>query len=413
MKKFIFFFISVIVFLVPLFASSSDSNRKISIPVSVPGGELTQEALDEIREGCRKAATGERALAMKHFMHAIPGVQSTSLSEDLRRGKTELDANRKEGDGESSGGLRFFQMREDTDAKGLCMLYLPGVTEKSWLEPYLKDPRWMREDLPEKIRALSAEVTDLPSIQPANLVASSRPGDLSGWVSQREGRGKVIVFLNLIHEYCRQFLKSESNRVLTPGWKKNVDERALEWLVSMHRMGHGMGPLAVRVGDTSKVVAVDVALGESHLLLEEIKADALSVLSGLRHAENDKAFAIPSSHLVATYTIYLLARAFPISSPGTKPFRVILLTLLNDGGLRFDLSLRKIVPDAIRMRNSLKSLLQKVVRIQAKGDEAEAVKFIESMEKKSAKADFPDGMRIETRPRIEMVAEIDSGESSE
>jgi len=293
------------------------------------------------------------------------------------------------------------------------MLYRPGVTAESWLEPYLKDTRWMREDLPEKIQALSAELTDLPPIHLVNLVASSRPEDLSYWLFQGDERGKVLVFLNLIHEYCRQFLKTESQRVLTPGWKKNVDERALEWLVSMHRMGHGMGPLAVRTGDTDKVVAVDIALGKNHLLLEEIKADALSVLSGFRQSENDKAFPIPASHLVATYTIYLLARAFPISSPGTKPFRVILLTLLNDGGLRFDLSLRKIVPDAIRMRNSLKSLLQKVVRIQAKGDEAEAVKFIESMEKKSAKADFPDGMRIETRPRIEMVAEIDSGESSE
>lgn len=417
MKKIIVITLLTSGLLSPLGASSPESARKFSVPVPVPAGLLTPEALSAIQKGCRMISSGKSAETVKIFKKALQGIQSPLLKGDIRfaAGKTSPEDSESTPRGERDGDaeLRFSCTPEKKGAGASCFLYFLLRQSQSWLGPYLKDPNWMREDLPGKIRGVSAPGEYLPPIQPATLVASSRPEELSAMVSRRDGGGRILVFVNLIHEYCRQFLKKGAQKVFTESWLKNVDEKALLWLVCMRRMAHGMGPLAVRKGNSFEVVAVDVALGKSHFPLEEIKADVMSLLSGLRLAEKSKDFPVPASHLIATYSIYLLARSFPASDPSTKPFRAILLKLVNEGGLRFDLGVQKLIPDALRMRKSLKSMLQKVIRIQDSGSEEDAVSFLKALMKKAEKADLPAGLIMKSPPLPELVVEIDSGESSE
>ncbi len=375
----------------------------VVVKVSVPPTLLSPDALSEIESACRLIASGESPRAAAALQKAVTGTRSTALAADLSVAAARLLSTQNPPPPPSLTGdhdvdAYFFLVTTKADAAPKAFFCLPLNQADVWLTPYLKEPLRLRPDLPENLSGITADISALPAVIPVDLVAASAPGALSAWIPDHGGSGKVVVFRNLIAAYARDHLQKAAVKVLPAAWSRCVDGKALEWLVAMRRLAHGLGPVAVQKGAGAGIISVTESLKDTARALEIIKADGLALLSGVRLAREQDEFGVSAEKIIATFVIYLLDRALHGSGDPARAFGIILTQLVTDGGIRMDLKSGRLIPDSRLITESMRKLVQRVVRIQGSGTEAEARELLEGKLNRATAQDhfvalFPLGLK--------------------
>ena len=357
-------------------AAAAQEGRR-EIVVSVPAAVVAAPVVSAVNEACRLLAAKKLSESAAALRRAAEGTESASLRKSLTAAADALLAAADPSAGTPvSGDLGkepLFVLppgKKDEPRRGCLCLPLPR--EDVWLTTYLEDPSRLRPDLPENLPGESADIAALPPVRMVDLIAAAAPESLSAWFAGSAGSGVVLVFRNLISAYCRDHLSKAAKKALAAAWAPRVDAKALEWLVAMHRVAHGMGPLAVEDAAGAQMVSVASRLEGASQLLEAIKADGLALLAGLRLAGEKKDFGPSVAQLTATYVIFLMDRAFSSAGKQAVAFRTVFLLLVADGAVRLDLKSGRVLPDPQRLRDSMKKLLARVIRVQGSGSLAEA-----------------------------------------
>ncbi|MBN1197490.1 MAG: hypothetical protein JXA62_08800 [Candidatus Aminicenantes bacterium] len=376
----IIFFVAVwfVRLAVPLTAAD---DSLLIVKVSVPGSIFSSQALTNVEAACRHLAlnqTAESAAALRRAaeeMPASPLIADLKTAADLLVPASGESMTKPKSSG--AGSVPFFALMPGNEhSPPRAFLGIPLPREQVWLTPYLEEPARLRPDLPEKMPGVSADMTALPAVRMVDLVAASHAESLSAWITSPDGSGMVAVFRNLVVAYGRDHLEKTAPDVLSAPWSRHVDEKALEWLVAMHRVAHGLGPLAVRKDTGEEMVSVASEMGGNARRLETIKADGLAFLAGLRLARTQTGFGLSAEKITATYVMYLLDRTLHGSTEQKKALQPLLSQMIADGGIRMDLKSGRLIPDSRRMRESVKKMVQRVVQIQGNGSAKEAEELL-------------------------------------
>lgn len=353
----------------------------LTVKVSVSSSFFNSQALSDLDAACRHLALNQTAESAAALRRAAEGMPASTLIADLKTAANllapasgELMTKPEAGDPGSDPFFALLPGNENSPPKAFLGIPLPR--EQVWLTPYLEEPARLRPDLPEKMPGVSADMTALPPVRMVDLVAASEAESLSAWIPRPDGSGMVAVFRNLVVAYGRDHLKKSAPEVLSTAWSGHVDDKALEWLVAMHRVAHGLGPVAVQKDAGEEMVSVTSEMGANAGLLETIKADGLAFLAGLRLARTQAGFGLSAEKVTATYVMYLLDRTLHGSAEQKKALQPLLSQMIADGGIRMDLKSGRLIPDSRRMRESVKKMVQRVVRIQGNGSVKEAEELL-------------------------------------
>ena len=371
---------------------SGEEAANIEVRVSLPAALLDKQVLAEVEAACRFLAEKNLREAEAALRRAATGAGSAVLGKNLTAAADAVSRPagtfRPVAEPGEIGPEPFFALAprgKGDPPEGLFCLPLPR--EENWMVPFLEDPSRLRQDLPERISGVTADMSALPRVYMADLAAAEAPGRLSAWVDHPAHPGMVVVFRNLVAAYCDQRLQKLSKRVLAAPWSGKVDAKSLAWLVAMTRVAHGLGPVALEKESGKGIESVASRLKENAPLVEAIKAEALALISGLRLAESEKDFAVTAAGLTATFVIYLLDRVRRFSGESASPFALIANQLIKEGGIRLDLQSGRVIPDRRKIRASMKKLVKRMVRIQGSGSDEEADDFFSRKEKADSKED--------------------------
>lgn len=382
---------SVSLILILMFAGapgivSGEDAAKIEVRTALPAGVMDKPALSGLEEACRhldgknpqEAAAALRRAASGSLSAAL-GKNLTAAADAVTRPAGRFPPVTERGE---IGSDPFFVLRsrgKGEPPEGFFCRPLPR--EENWMIQFLEDPSRLRQDLPEHMSGVTADMSALPRVHMVDLVVAEAPGSLSAWVNHPDDPGMVVVFRNLVSAYCDQRLKKLGELVLAEPWPGKVDAKAFEWLVAMTRVAHGLGPVALEKESGKGLISVASRLEDKAPLAEAIKAEALALISGLRLAESESDFGVSAAGLTATFVIYLLDRARRFSGDGSNPFSIIERQLIKDGGIRLDLQSGRIIPDRRNIKASMKKTLKRMVRIQGSGSDADAEDFFSRKEK--------------------------------
>jgi hypothetical protein len=211
----------------------------------------------------------------------------------------------------------------------------------------------------------------------AKAIAYSHPGD--EWIKTNFGT-KVVLLKNLMGAKFDTILTKIAEQVLSKDQLAYVSKEMFFNEILNHELGHGIGPINV-VDASGKRTAVDIAksLKEYGSALEEAKADTMSVYNMLYSIDKgllkgDKVEL--EKQLFATYLagIFRTIR-FGTASAHGKGMLVQLNHLKENGAIT-------ITPEGIainfeKARPAFKSIVEKIITIQAKGDYEGAKSLIE------------------------------------
>ncbi|HDP94897.1 MAG TPA: hypothetical protein ENN40_06010 [Candidatus Aminicenantes bacterium] len=381
------------------------------VKAAVPESVLSGRVLSNVEAACRYLAMNQAAEAAAALHRAAGEMPVSSLAADLKTAAHLLESDSSvtvvNPGANVTGTNPFFVLllgNEHSSTRAfLCLPLPPGEV---WLTPYLEEPARLRPDLPEKLPGVSADMAALPAVRLVDLVAASHAESLSAWIPCRDGSGMVAVFRNLVVAYGRDHLKKSAAGVLSAAWSRHVDVKALEWLVAMHRVAHGLGTVAVENDTGEGMVSVASQLGENAHLLETIKADGLAFLAGLRLAGTLSGFGISTQKITATYVMFLLDRALHGRGGQMKALRALLSQLIADGGIRLDLKSCRLILDSRRMQVSIKKMVQQVVRIQGNGSVKEAEGLLAAGATQAGKHDLLVAMMPRGMAGFRLVAQV-------
>jgi len=358
----------------------------IEVRVSLPADVVGPPTLTGLQEACRHLSEKDPPAAAAALRRAAEGIQATVLGKNLIAAANAVTrpAGRFTPVSERGeiGSDPFFVLRspgKKQPPEGFFCRPLPR--EENWMIQYLEDPSRLREDLPERMSGVTADMSALPRVHMVDLVVAEAPGRLSAWVNHPADPGMVVVFRNLVSAYCDQRLKKLGELVLAEPWSKKVDAKALEWLVAITRVAHGLGPVALEQETGKGMVSVASRLEDKALPVEAVKAEGLALIAGLRLAEAEKDLGVSAAGFTATFVIYLLDRVRGFSGDASNPFAVIERQLIKEGGIRLDLQSGRVIPDRRKLKAAMTKMLKRMVRSQGSGSDADAQDFFAPKEK--------------------------------
>lgn len=208
-------------------------------------------------------------------------------------------------------------------------------------------------------------------------IAYSHPSD--DWIKKYFGT-KVVLLKNLMGAKFDTILTKIAKEVLSADQLPYISKEMFFNEIVNHELGHGIGPINV-VDASGKRTDLDVskALKDYGSALEEAKADTISVYNMLYSIDNglikgDKAKL--ERELFATYLagVFRTIR-FGTASAHGKGMLLQLNHLKEQGAIVLS-------PDSIRLnfekaRGAFKSLVEKILTVQARGDYEKAKALIE------------------------------------
>jgi hypothetical protein len=148
--------------------------------------------------------------------------------------------------------------------------------------------------------------------------------------------------------------------------------------VLMHEVTHGLGPGKIRAQDSSETT-VQKMLKETYSTLEECKADVGGMYT---FAQLCNQGVFPSALEPGIYPTFLggIFRSvrFGASEAHGKANMIAFNYITEQGGYTYDAATQKFAVNASKIRAAVKQLFGELLTIQAEGNYARAVAFIEN-----------------------------------
>ncbi len=192
----------------------------------------------------------------------------------------------------------------------------------------------------------------------------------------RQAKGSKKVMLKNIHEAkFEKLLKPIASLVLDNNELTYVTFNGFFNHTLMHEISHGVGPgLITKDG---KKTEVKKELKETYSKIEECKADVLGMFNNILMIEKG---VYPKGFDKEIYTTFLAgifrSVRFGISEAHGAGNAIIYNYLLEKGGYQYDENTQKVKVNFNKINESVKSLAELILTIQAKGDYKAAVDLV-------------------------------------
>lgn len=192
----------------------------------------------------------------------------------------------------------------------------------------------------------------------------------------RQAKGSKKVMLKNMHEAkFEKLLKPIADIVLDAEQTKYVTFNGFFNHTLMHEISHGVGPGLITIN--GKQTEVKKELKETYSKIEECKADVLGMFNNILMIEKGVYPKESDKEIYVTFLAGIFRSVrFGISEAHGAGNAIIYNYILEKGGFEFDEKTQKVKVNFDKIYNSIKSLAEEILLIQAKGDYNASVAFV-------------------------------------
>ncbi|WP_395390928.1 hypothetical protein WBP07_10200 [Novosphingobium sp. BL-8A] len=205
----------------------------------------------------------------------------------------------------------------------------------------------------------------------------------------REAKGaKKVILSNVLGAKFDLILKPMGALVLVPAQAGLVDRKYMQLETLFHELSHSLGPGTIVVN--GEKTTVDKALKEQNSAIEEAKADVAGVWDLLLMMQKGELPVAEKPQLFATYMVgvFRAVRFGAVEAHG-KGAALQYGYLRAKGAFTYDPATQRFTVDDAKMEAGLRDLLHDMLMLQARGDYAGTIAFMDRW----AKLD-PDAERV-------------------
>jgi hypothetical protein len=184
----------------------------------------------------------------------------------------------------------------------------------------------------------------------------------------REAKGsKNVLLKNVMQAKFNLILAPMADYVLFPRQSRFLGEEVFVYFILFHELSHGLGPGIISKNGEETTSAAE--LKELFWVLEEAKADLMSVYNLLFMMEKGEFSATERDKLLSTYFVNLFrTMRFGLTDTYSRAAALQYRAILAHGGCRFEPSKRRFTLDFTRLAEAVENLLQQILLLQARGD---------------------------------------------
>lgn len=193
----------------------------------------------------------------------------------------------------------------------------------------------------------------------------------------REAKGaKEVILSNVLGAKFDLILKPMGALVLAPAQAGLVDRKYMQLETLFHELSHSLGPGSIVVN--GEKTTVDKALKEQNSAIEEAKADVAGVWDLLLMMQKGELPAAEKPKLFATYMVgvFRAVRFGAVEAHG-KGAALQYGYLRAKGAFTYDPATRRFTVDDAKMEAGLRDLLHDMLMLQARGDYAGTIAFMD------------------------------------
>ncbi|MDP9162538.1 MAG: hypothetical protein M3N06_00400 [Pseudomonadota bacterium] len=192
----------------------------------------------------------------------------------------------------------------------------------------------------------------------------------------REAKGaKKVILKNLVDAKFDKISGPMANLVLVPEQARLTTKRYMTLNTVFHEMSHSLGPGSIIVG--GRATSVDKELKEQGSGLEEAKADMLGVWDILYMMKKGILPATERDQSYASYVTDLFRHMrFGTTEAHAKGSAMQYRYLADKGAIVWDAPAKRFRIDTAKMEPALAALIGDVIKLQATGDYAGTVAFM-------------------------------------
>ena len=203
----------------------------------------------------------------------------------------------------------------------------------------------------------------------------------------REAKGaKKVILSNVLGAKFDLILKPMGSLVLAPAQAGLVDRKYMQLETLFHELSHSLGPGSIVVN--GEKTTVDKALKEQNSAVEEAKADVAGVWDLLLMMQKGELPVAEKPKLFATYMVgvFRAVRFGAVEAHG-KGAALQYGYLRAKGAFTFDPATQRFTVDDAKMEAGLRDLLHDMLMLQAKGDYAGTIAFMDRWAKLDPEAE--------------------------
>lgn len=193
----------------------------------------------------------------------------------------------------------------------------------------------------------------------------------------REAKGaKKVILSNVLGAKFDLILKPMGALVLVPAQAGLVDRKYMQLETLFHELSHSLGPGSIVVN--GEKTTVDKALKEQNSAIEEAKADVAGVWDLLLMMQKGELPEAEKPKLFATYMVgvFRAVRFGAVEAHG-KGAALQYGYLRAKGAFTYDLASKRFAVDDAKMEAGLRDLLHDMLMLQARGDYAGTIAFMD------------------------------------
>ncbi len=193
----------------------------------------------------------------------------------------------------------------------------------------------------------------------------------------REAKGaKKVILSNVLGAKFDLILKPMGALVLAPAQAGLVDRKYMQLETLFHELSHSLGPGSIVVN--GEKTTVDKALKEQNSAIEEAKADVAGVWDLLLMMQKGELPVAEKPKLFATYMVgvFRAVRFGAVEAHG-KGAALQYGYLRAKGAFTYDPATKRFTVDDAKMEAGLRDLLHDMLMLQARGDYAGTIAFMD------------------------------------
>lgn len=190
---------------------------------------------------------------------------------------------------------------------------------------------------------------------------------------QEEKGTRTILFQNVISAKYKETVYPSGVQLLSDEAKVFLDADAFYWNIVFREVAQGLG-----VKETFSGKSVLEALGTEALTIEKVKANVMGTMLACEMIEKGQiSDVIQSKNSIATFVASVLrSTRFGVASATGKANIIIYNWLAENGALTRNLASKTYDVDFAKAQNAIRSLVSKVLELQAEGNAAVAAEFV-------------------------------------